>query len=150
MTAHRTKSQNTYNGSVRITCLVCRHETSRNVWKKHRCTGPWFDHPDYDVIVKYCKNKKTSMRSKRFSDDFFLTALEVKQMLDDAGITIHDVGIYAGNYVLGRYKDTGDYIVGNCRFITQEQNAYESHITKARIGKTRSMSKVKQQKWLQL
>ena len=47
------------------------------------------------------------------------------QLLNEAGITIWDVGRGRGAYCLGRMNDTGPYAVGNARFITQEENASE-------------------------
>lgn len=44
----------------------------------------------------------------------------------EAGITEPGmIGCGAGQYQMGRYGDKGDYRVGNCRFITKEQNTSE-------------------------
>ena len=39
-----------------------------------------------------------------------------------AGITIDDVGPRKHQYALARLGDTGDYVIGNVRFITNEEN----------------------------
>ena len=46
-------------------------------------------------------------------------------LLEQAGITIWDVGRGKGAYCLGRMNDIGPYAVDNARFITQEQNGLE-------------------------
>ena len=52
-----------------------------------------------------------------------LTIRDVLDLLDEANITIDDVGV--GQYVLGRHMDMGDYTKGNCRFITSSENGRE-------------------------
>jgi len=56
----------------------------------------------------------------------FLEVDDVVQLLEDAGITIDDVGVGVGKYVLGRWNDLGDYTLDNCRFITKAENSQES------------------------
>ena len=46
-------------------------------------------------------------------------------LLEEAGITIWDVGRGKGSYCLSRVDDLGDYAVGNARFMTQEENSKE-------------------------
>jgi len=57
----------------------------------------------------------------------------VKTKLDEAGISIWDVGIGKGKYQLCRYQDKGVYTVDNCEFKTHHQNNSE---------KSRPLSKV--------
>lgn len=62
------------------------------------------------------------------TDSYYSSNLEVEDvyaLLEEAGITIWDVGTGADQYVLGRYNDVGDYEIGNCRFITKKENAQE-------------------------
>lgn len=43
-----------------------------------------------------------------------------------AGIDHPDqIGNYRGDYQMARYGDTGNYVLGNCRFITKEENLKE-------------------------
>jgi len=62
---------------------------------------------------------------KRKGRELHLSKSDIQQLLDDAGITIEQVGNKRGCYVLGRYGDTGEYTIDNCRFITQAQNNSE-------------------------
>lgn len=54
-----------------------------------------------------------------------LSVDECLELLEDAGITIYDVGQKKGMYQLARYGDTGDYSKDNCRFITVQENINE-------------------------
>ena len=54
-----------------------------------------------------------------------LTMDDIQVMLDEADITIWDVGRGHGAYQLSRVNDTGGYHVGNCRFLTTEENNAE-------------------------
>lgn len=54
---------------------------------------------------------------------------EIQMLLDEAGITMDDVGRRRDQYQLARYDDLGDYAYGNCRFITQDQNRKESTLS---------------------
>jgi len=62
---------------------------------------------------------------KRKGIEWNLTDDELQDLLDEAGITIDDVGRGTNKYQLSRYGDTGPYEVGNCRFITQLDNLSE-------------------------
>ena len=62
-----------------------------------------------------------------------LTWQDVAQLLDEAGITVDDIGRGSDQYNLARYGDTGPYTIGNCRFITKRENIQErdhSHCAK--------------------
>ena len=63
--------------------------------------------------------------SKRRGIPCHLTLPHLYLLLYAARITIHDIGKKRGEYVLGRFDDTGPYELGNCRFITVEQNNAE-------------------------
>ena len=75
------------------------------------------------LIKKYMNSKIQD--AKRGKPKFLLTVDEVIQKLDEAGITISDVGRRSHEYQLGRYGDTGEYTVDNCRFITRRENLVE-------------------------
>jgi hypothetical protein len=79
--------------------------------------------PEEKKFRQYVKSKKSG--SKIRGIEYNLTNEELQQLLDEAGITIWDVGPYSGMFCLGRYGDTGPYEVGNCRFITVEENTQE-------------------------
>lgn len=50
---------------------------------------------------------------------------EIQMLLDEAGITIDDIGRERGTYQLARHNDLGHYELGNCRFILCEENRAE-------------------------
>jgi len=58
---------------------------------------------------------------------FSLTFSQYCAMVSASGYKSSELGFHPGskNVVLARYNDTGDYKVGNCRFITQAENAKE-------------------------
>ena len=74
-------------------------------------------------VEQYCYRKEH--KSKQRGVGWYLTESDVHLLLYMAGINISQVGNKAGEYCLGRLGDTGDYVPGNCRFITKEQNARE-------------------------
>jgi hypothetical protein len=74
-------------------------------------------------IHAYWKGKGKNARRKGI--DFYLTEYDIKILLEEAGITIYQVGIGKGKYQLGRIGDTGPYDRDNCRFVTQYQNLQE-------------------------
>ena len=106
-------------------CSVCHrvdHRTKSN-YNKHRCTGPWFEHPDYEEICKY-RNRLWHRAQKR-GDECLLTAKQISDLFDEAGITMADIGQKADEYHLARYNDTGNYEWGNCRYILSVDNVRE-------------------------
>lgn len=88
-----------------------------------------------DKLGTYIANKKQQCRDcgkrPRKLDrngnpvEWKLTRNEVEQLLTEAGITIYEVGAGKGKFCLARVNDTGDYELGNARFITNEQNGLE-------------------------
>ena len=96
---------------------------------------------DVQITDDYTKRVWYYWRQKKKRDNFYLSPSELISLLDEAGITIDDVGIYKGKYHLARYGDTGDYVIGNCRFITIEENIAERKISeegRQRIKETRN------------
>jgi hypothetical protein len=58
-----------------------------------------------------------------------LTFEQYTRLAVDAGLTrANQIGLEPDSYQLGRYRDEGVYRVGNCRFITKEQNLRERWI----------------------
>lgn len=60
---------------------------------------------------------------------FDLTFDEYWKLKDEANLKTEDLGFSGKGYVLARYNDKGPYKYGNCRFITQSQNAKERKIS---------------------
>lgn len=83
----------------------------------------------------YCTHKRTQCKDtpararKRDQNgmgvEFLLTESDVYWLMFMAGITKEDIGPGKGKYCLARFKDLGHYEIGNCRFITNEENARE-------------------------
>ena len=99
-----------------------------NLQKHLSGTNCWGDavpivNEETKALWKYWKTKKQI----RTSDDppFLLGGAELVELLNDAGITVNDIGQRSHQYQLGRYGDTGAYEMGNCRFITARENAQE-------------------------
>ena len=87
--------------------------------------------PYKNPIKKYISRKvyRLSNAPRLLSDgtpmEFLLTEDDVQCLLDEAGITIRDIGRSNHQYALARYNDEGHYEVGNCRFITVFENREE-------------------------
>jgi len=96
--------------------------------KRHQDNTCWGDTPITDALTErtyqYWKHKKKATK-QRHAIDWKLSGKELMQLLDDAGITHDDVGRSSSSYQLARYEDTGDYAVGNCRYITLRENIQE-------------------------
>jgi hypothetical protein len=74
---------------------------------------------DRQIYVKY-KNKKDHAGAS-----LQLSFEEYKHLMVIAGITAIQIGSKSGMFQLARYNDSGNYISGNCRFITQANNLKE-------------------------
>ena len=74
------------------------------------------------AIWAYWKQKTKMSRPHK---QWKLTALELIELLNDAGITANDIGQKSHQYQLGRHGDLGHYEMGNCRFITTRENLQE-------------------------
>lgn len=66
-------------------------------------------------------NKRVNANAEGFA--FEMSTLDILLELEAAGIKSSDWKL--AKYSLARYNDTGDYVKGNCRFITQQRNAWE-------------------------
>ena len=111
----------------RWTCPVCELDTTISRKNNHKCSGPKFDHPDYEDIRLY--RMRLYHRAKYRGDECTLTAQQIAQLLEEAGITIHQLGSRAHQYHLARYGDTGNYEWGNCRFLLSVENIKEQKST---------------------
>ena len=77
-------------------------------------------------IVEYLAKKRSKI--DRHTGEYVgctLTEQDVYTLLDEAGITLDDIGKKAHEYQLARYDDTGPYEMGNCRFVTMRENMAE-------------------------
>ena len=83
---------------------------------------------DDDKLYKKFLNKKISARNMGI--ELTLTLSDILHLLDEAFIISSYWGFSGGhNWVLARYRDTGNYEVNNCRFITQKENASERKVS---------------------
>ena len=80
---------------------------------------------DTKTIWKYYTAKKL----RKGESPFLLTPQELMRLMDDAGIAANDIGQKSHQYQLARHNDTGNYEVGNCRFITAKENQNEKTTT---------------------
>lgn len=114
--------------------------------KKIKCElcGKYFDVHGYHSHLDSHKNKykflvdddgKIGMRyrnkranAKKEGIECELSFEEYCKLVYDAGIKSSQLGFKGSGYVLARYNDEGNYKVGNCRFITQKENAREKKI----------------------
>ena len=74
-------------------------------------------------VKKYHTQKRGHARHSGIPFD--LTVSDVYVLLHMARIHITDVGKKSDSYALARFNDEGGYTRGNCRFITQRENAQE-------------------------
>lgn len=63
-----------------------------------------------------------------------LTLEEYKKLMQDAGITLDQIGSKKGQFGLARFGDIGGYSLNNCRFITTSENQREASKTKPKNG----------------
>lgn len=56
-----------------------------------------------------------------------LTYEQFCQLLIDANLKSSQLGFSGDGYVLARYNDSGNYEIGNCRFVTQKENIDEKN-----------------------
>lgn len=86
-------------------------------------------------------NKKTN--AKKEGIDCLLTYEEFCNLVREARLTSSQIGFTTKEkYVLARYNDSGNYQIGNCRFITQKENAQEKKISEqSRKASSRNIKK---------
>lgn len=82
------------------------------------------DVDDDGKLRKKYKHKKENAKYVQHIE-FKLTLQDFVNLVYEAGIKSSDLGYKGNRYVLARYRDKGPYAVGNCRFITQEENIAE-------------------------
>ena len=80
-------------------------------------------------IQRYITRKRWKTNNKRVDKNgdpirFDLKAADIRQLLEEAGITIWDVGTGSQGYCLARKNDVGSYDLTS-RFITNRENLQE-------------------------
>jgi hypothetical protein len=91
---------------------------------------------DGKLRMRY-NNKKIDAKKNQIGIDMSFD--EFCQLMVDAGVKSSQLGRGRNDYQLARYGDDGDYVVGNCRFITQLENARERKVSdKSRENSKRS------------
>ena len=78
---------------------------------------------DGKLRKKYNRKKGNAKHTQHI--EFKLSFQDYVNLAYEAGLKSSDLGYKGKGYVLGRYHDTGAYEVGNCRFITQDENIAE-------------------------
>lgn len=83
------------------------------------------DNKLYSKFLNKCNN------AKKEGIKCLLTFEEYCILLKQAGLVSSQLGFNKSGekYVLARFNDTGDYVMGNCRFITQLENARERKVS---------------------
>jgi len=96
---------------------ACRTRDEERLWSYRR------------GIIDHTKDYPSAPRRRDRTGhaiECLLSEEDILTLLDEAGITIWDIGIHADDYCLARNNDLGDYVMGNVRFITQRENYNEA------------------------
>ena len=96
-----------------VSCINCRVRISVNNLLRYQSSERCSTDPHIRYKQIYASNREG------------LTLEILEELLQEAGITMDDIGQRADSYHLARYGDTGDYSRGNCRFITARENIAE-------------------------
>ena len=84
---------------------------------------------DDGKLYKKYTNKRTNAKKEGLECN--LTYDDYCYLVRSAKITSSQIGFNTKDkFVLARYNDCGNYQLGNCRFITQKENACEKKISK--------------------
>lgn len=96
-----------------------------------------------DDKLLYRKWRNKMINASKEGIPFDLTFEQFFILKENAGLKTEDLGFSGKGYVLARYNDEGGYTFGNCRFITQSENAKEKKISKKnREASRRNIAKV--------
>lgn len=99
---------------------------------------------DDGKLYRKFSNKRANAQKEGIP--FSLTFDDFCSLVRDAGLVSSQLGFSGSKYVLARYGDKGGYELGNCRFITQAENAKEKIITdKSREASRNNAIKMNQQ-----
>ena len=113
-------------------CPECQLEMTEWGLVRHKKTRCWGNdvailNEETKAIWEYWSGKKYAHTPEK---QWLLTSLELMQLMEDAGITANSIGLRSHQYQLARHNDTGNYEVGNCRFIPAKENHQEQKSTK--------------------
>jgi len=118
----------------KVSCIRCKKVYGHNKLPNHVCLTP-----EEKKLDTYWRMRKNGLNKGRVDVDgaaieWRISKQEVKLLLQEAGITIWDVGNAGDKYCLARYNDRGHYEYGNCRFITNRENVREAYRTGALVA----------------
>ena len=94
---------------------------------------------DGKLQQRFC-NKRVNAKSENIPFD--LTFEEYGKLVIEANLLSSDLGFTGNMYVLARYNDCGGYVYGNCRFITQKENAAEKVVSDCHRENSRRNAKL--------
>lgn len=81
-----------------------------------------------DTRAWYNKYRTLTMNAKQKGNQNLLSFRQYLKLAVKAGLTSPtQIGNTSGSYQMSRVGDSGDYEVGNCRFLTLEENHAEKH-----------------------
>lgn len=93
-------------------------------------------------------NKKSNAKQEGIL--FLLSFEQFQTLITDANLKSSDLGFSGNRFDLARYNDTGNYEVGNCRFISHAENMKERVISEATKEKLRRQWDGKRRKMIML
>lgn len=95
-----------------------------------------------DLVVWQKKWKGLKGTSASRGTAFLLSFEDYVTIAADSGLKSPDlIGRGLGKYGMGRLGDSGDYVIGNCRFITNAQNIEERNLNGGTERRTKKLSK---------
>lgn len=87
---------------------------------------------DGKLFTKYSMKRSNA---KTMGNEFHLTLHEFCTLMKEAGLKSSNLGLNGNHYDLARYGDTGPYEIGNCRFITHQENVKECESGRSKLPK---------------
>lgn len=73
----------------------------------------------------FLKWRQKRYNAKTMGNECFLTFDDYCRLVKEAGLVSSQLGLNGLSYELARYNDEGPYEIGNCRFITHQENVCE-------------------------
>lgn len=126
--------------SLKMHETKCRYNTSKTNYDVNKTSSLEKElDDDGKLFTKYVMKKENATHEGL---QCLLTFDEWCRLVKEAGLKSSDLGFSGRGYVLARYHDEGDYVYGNCRFITQQENADEKILSEKSIeSSSRNMRK---------
>lgn len=91
---------------------------------------------DDGKLYRRWMNKKVNATKEGLECE--LSYEEYCYLVKQAGLKSSQLGFKGEKYVLARYNDSGNYSIGNCRFITQYENTKERKLSEKSIIASRN------------